>query len=83
MPTLTLLTIDEVAETLRVSKATVYRLVRTGELPASRVGPSIRVSEADLIDFLHKNMVEGPIACRDPRRGKKTRPEAAARGAKR
>ena len=38
-----LLTIGEVAVRLRVSKATVYRLVRVGALPALRVSNSIRV----------------------------------------
>ena len=38
------LTVAEVAERMRVSKMTVYRLVHGGELPAARVGRSFRVS---------------------------------------
>jgi len=38
-----LLTVGEVAARLRVSRATVYRLVRLGTLPALRVSNSIRV----------------------------------------
>ena len=37
------LTVAEVAEIMRVSKMTVYRLVHSGELPAVRVGRSFRV----------------------------------------
>lgn len=37
------LTVNEVAEVMRVSKMTVYRLIHAGELPAIRVGKSFRV----------------------------------------
>ncbi|RZS79065.1 excisionase family DNA binding protein [Motilibacter rhizosphaerae] len=39
------LTVAEVAQIMRVSKMTVYRLVHSGELPAVRVGRSFRVPE--------------------------------------
>ena len=39
-------TVAEVAELMRVSKMTVYRLVHSGELPAVRVGRSFRVRAA-------------------------------------
>ena len=38
-----LYTIVEVAQILRVSKMTVYRMVHSGDLPAIRVGKSYRV----------------------------------------
>jgi excisionase family DNA binding protein len=37
------LTIAEAARILRVSKQTVYRLVRAGDLEAARVGRSFRI----------------------------------------
>ena len=37
------LTVDEVAKAARVSKMTIYRLVRSGELAAVRVGKSFRI----------------------------------------
>jgi excisionase family DNA binding protein len=37
------LTIAEAARILRVSKQTVYRLVRAGDLEATRVGRSFRI----------------------------------------
>ncbi|MCX7520670.1 helix-turn-helix domain-containing protein [Microbacterium sp. STN6] len=37
------LTVAEVADMMRVSRMTVYRLVHSGELPAIRFGRSFRV----------------------------------------
>lgn len=39
------LTVGEVAEMMRVSNMTVYRLVHAGELPAIRFGRSFRIPE--------------------------------------
>jgi excisionase family DNA binding protein len=43
------LTVSEVAAALRVSNMTVYRLVSSGELPAVKIGRSLRlpVDEVD------------------------------------
>jgi len=54
----TLLTAAEVAEALRVSTMTVYRLIRRGELPAVRVGRNYRVRERDLEAFLEDQVVD-------------------------
>jgi excisionase family DNA binding protein len=40
------LTVGEVAELMRVSTMTVYRLVHSGELPAVRFGRSFRIPES-------------------------------------
>lgn len=40
------MTVTEVAELMRVSKMTVYRLIHGGEMPAIRVGKSFRVPES-------------------------------------
>lgn len=48
----TFLTVAEVAEMMRVSKMTVYRLVHSGDLPAVRVGRSFRVHEKAVQDYL-------------------------------
>jgi excisionase family DNA binding protein len=40
------LTVAEVAEMMRVSSMTVYRLVHSGELPAVRFGRSYRIPES-------------------------------------
>lgn len=47
-----LLGVKEIAGFLKVSTATVYRLVEAGALPHSRVSSAIRVSESDLVAFL-------------------------------
>lgn len=46
------LTVAEVAELMRVSRMTVYRLVHSAELPAVRVGRSFRVPERAVHDYL-------------------------------
>ena len=52
------LTIAEVAQVMRVSKMTVYRLVHNGELPAVRVGRSFRVTEEDVNEYLRKSFFQ-------------------------
>jgi excisionase family DNA binding protein len=50
-----LLTIGQVAERLAVSRATAYRLIAAGELPALRLGGpghSLRVAEPELQAWL-------------------------------
>lgn len=52
-----LLTVAEVAATMRVSNMTVYRLIKNGELPAVRVGKNYRLRDADLLRFLEERSV--------------------------
>jgi excisionase family DNA binding protein len=52
------LTVGEVAELLRVSNMTVYRLISAGDLPAARVGKSYRVREEDLDAYLAARFTE-------------------------
>ena len=40
------MTVNEVAEMMRVSRMTVYRMIHAGDLPAVRFGRSYRVPEA-------------------------------------
>lgn len=54
----TFLTIAEVAEMMRVSKMTVYRLVHAGDLPAVRVGRSFRVHEEAVNEYLNSSIYE-------------------------
>ncbi|GAA1869315.1 helix-turn-helix domain-containing protein [Paeniglutamicibacter psychrophenolicus] len=46
------MTVAEVAEVMRVSKMTVYRLVHAGDLPAVRFGRSYRVPESAVQEYL-------------------------------
>jgi excisionase family DNA binding protein len=41
-----------VAERLAVSRSMVYKLARTGELPAVYVGRLPRFAEADILEFI-------------------------------
>ncbi len=52
------LTVKEVADLMRVSKMTVYRLVHSGELPAVRVGRSFRVPERAVHHYLSTAYIE-------------------------
>lgn len=47
-----LMTVHEVAAALRVSRATVYRMVHTGALPGTRIGKSVRVTRRVVEDLL-------------------------------
>ncbi|MDO5051968.1 MAG: helix-turn-helix domain-containing protein [Pseudoclavibacter sp.] len=49
------LTVAEVAELMRVSKMTVYRLVHSGELPAVRFGRSFRVPESAVAEAIRRS----------------------------
>jgi excisionase family DNA binding protein len=51
------LTALEVAERMRVSKMTVYRLIKGGKLPAVRIGKAYRVREEDLETYLDSSYV--------------------------
>jgi excisionase family DNA binding protein len=52
------LTVDEAAATLRVSKWSIYRLVESGQLPALRLGNGprtpIRVDDEELERWLYE-----------------------------
>ncbi|MGH2629587.1 MAG: helix-turn-helix domain-containing protein [Actinomycetota bacterium] len=52
-----LLTVAEVAAGMRVSNMTVYRLIKSGELPAVRVGKGYRIRESELQRFLEERSV--------------------------
>lgn len=47
-----LLTVAEVADHMRVSNMTVYRLIKAGDLPALRVGKNYRIRTNDLSSYL-------------------------------
>jgi len=46
------LTVQEVADLMRVSTMTVYRIIKAGDLAAVRVGRSFRVRESDVDAYL-------------------------------
>ena len=46
---------QEVCNWLRISKASFYKKVWEGQIPVIKIGKSIRVDKAKLIDYLDKN----------------------------
>jgi excisionase family DNA binding protein len=57
-----LLTPREVAEVMRVSTMTVYRLIKSGQLRAIRVGKHLRIRGNDVVEFLEARVVHAPVA---------------------
>lgn len=53
-----LLTANEVADLMRVSRMTVYRLIKNGEMPSLRVGKGYRFREEDVHDYLRGRYTE-------------------------
>lgn len=51
-------TVAEVARQLRVSNMTVYRLVRSGQLAAVRVGRGYRLREEDVRRYLQQRYMD-------------------------
>jgi excisionase family DNA binding protein len=58
---------------MRVSTMTVYRLIKSGELPAIRVGKHLRIRGNDVVAFLDARRVAVPVD-----RGKEGGPWPAA-----
>jgi excisionase family DNA binding protein len=46
------LTVAEVAEMMRVSNMTVYRMIHAGEIPAIRFGRSFRIPESAVVEAI-------------------------------
>ena len=50
-----LMTLDEVATYLRLSKDTVYRMVQSGRIPAAKVGTQWRFRKPEVEQWLESN----------------------------
>jgi excisionase family DNA binding protein len=53
-----LLTVGEVATMMRVSNMTVYRLIKSGQLGAIRVGKNYRLRRRDIEGYLAERAVQ-------------------------
>jgi excisionase family DNA binding protein len=51
-------TVNEVAQLMRVSKMTVYRIINQGEIPAVRIGRGYRIREEDVHRYLDSRYTE-------------------------
>lgn len=54
-------TVAEVAEHMRVSNMTVYRLIKASQLPAIRVGKNYRIRATDLETYLTASLTVGDV----------------------
>jgi excisionase family DNA binding protein len=54
-----LMTVSEVADYLRVTKKTVYRLLLRGKIPATKVGNQWRFAQSAIDKWLQKNSIKG------------------------
>ncbi len=52
-----LMTVQEVASYLRVTEKTIYRLLKRGDIPATKVGRSWRFGKATIDEWLHRKSV--------------------------
>ena len=57
-----LLTVAEVARTMRISNMTVYRLIKSGQLAAVRVGKNYRIRESDVDRYLSERSVRVEVS---------------------
>lgn len=57
-PTTELLTTNELANTLKISRAGVYRLIAKREIRFYKVMGSLRFNKNDVLSYLEKNRVE-------------------------
>lgn len=60
-----LLTVEEVALRLRVSKTTVYRLIERRRIPFFKYPGAVRIAEADVRAYLRAHRVE-PVGISQP-----------------
>lgn len=59
MSTTLTLTVSECAQALHLGRNTVYDLIRSGDLPAFRVGRVIRIPQAALHEWINSNTQKG------------------------
>lgn len=52
---------EEVAAKLKLSKYTIYEMIKRGDLEAHRLGRGLRISSAQLTHYLNKNKTEDNI----------------------
>jgi len=57
-----LMTLQEVADYLRVTEKTVYRLLKRGRIPAVKVGRQWRFDKKSIDEWLHQNSVGTEVA---------------------
>lgn len=59
-------TTEEIAQLLKISKLTVYDLIKKGKLPAYRVGKQMRIDADDLESYKKTNKMTDPSSATSP-----------------
>ena len=54
------LTPEDVAKQLKFSRTKVWRLIRTKQLPAMKIGKEYRVTQEDVWEFMRKHRIQPP-----------------------
>jgi excisionase family DNA binding protein len=70
------MTVDQVADYLQLNRLTVYRYVREGKIPASKIGKVYRILRADVDRFLEARKT--PVGKTEPRPESGTRPRPSS-----
>jgi len=52
-------TVDEVAKQLKLNPETIRVYIRGGDLQASYIGKSYRITEEDLVEFIEAHKIKG------------------------
>ena len=55
------MTVKEVADFLRVSRQTVYQMVKQGKIPSFRVGTKVRFKRADVLALTETKTQTKPV----------------------
>lgn len=53
-----LLSVDDFAKMLKMSKTTVYRIISSRKIPFYKIGHNIRFAEKDILKYLEDNRIE-------------------------
>jgi excisionase family DNA binding protein len=56
------MSIEQVADLLGVTYRLIYRLVRSGELPAARIGKLYRIMQSDLNAYIERSKALGTVS---------------------
>jgi excisionase family DNA binding protein len=55
----TILTVEDVAQKLKMSKSAIYKMSENGKMPSFKIGTCRRFFEEEVIMFLHNITQEG------------------------
>ena len=62
------LTLGEVRSILKISKPTLLRIIRSGQIPACKAGGQWRIAKSRLEEWLEKDALQGQVCERQDKR---------------